>query len=87
MPADNTNQSLLKWRWMVADLRRHQVALRLRKLYPQGTIAVITMYKGQLNELLRLMPAAAGVEVLTVDSCQGSPNPGLDSHIVLQHLC
>jgi len=48
------------------------LALRLRKMYPCGSIAVITMYKGQLMELMRLMPASANVEVLTVDSCQGS---------------
>lgn len=48
------------------------VARRLRLLYPGSSIAVITMYKGQLLELMRLMPAGLGVEVLTVDSCQGS---------------
>jgi len=48
------------------------VARRLRSLYPTGSIAVITMYKGQLLELMRTMPASLGVEVLTVDSCQGS---------------
>ena len=50
-----------------------RVAARLRELHPPpATIAVLTFYKGQLSELMKAVPAALGVEVLTVDSCQGS---------------
>eukprot|EP00961_Rhodomonas_salina_P249712 3375400-Rhodomonas_salina.1 len=48
------------------------VATRLRQKHPDATIAILTFYKGQLQELMRATPAAIDVEVLTVDSCQGS---------------
>ena len=49
-----------------------RVATFLREKHATATIAVLTFYKGQLQELMRATPAALGVEVLTVDSCQGS---------------
>ncbi|KAJ1490723.1 P-loop containing nucleoside triphosphate hydrolase protein, partial [Baffinella frigidus] len=50
-----------------------RVAGFLRERYPHpATIAILTFYKGQLSELMKAVPAALAVEVLTVDSCQGS---------------
>lgn len=48
------------------------VATALRSAHPNETIAVLTFYKGQLLEVMRMLPAALKVEVLTVDACQGS---------------
>jgi len=47
-------------------------AMTLREAHPKATIAVITMYKGQLLEIMSLVPVSSNIEVLTVDSCQGS---------------
>ncbi|KAK3273602.1 hypothetical protein CYMTET_18168 [Cymbomonas tetramitiformis] len=50
----------------------YTVAAALRAQHPKATIAVLTFYKGQLVELTKQIPASLGVEVLTVDSCQGA---------------
>ena len=48
-------------------------AHRLRERHGSAaTIAALTFYKGQYVALLEAMPAALGVECLTVDACQGS---------------
>jgi hypothetical protein len=39
---------------------------------PTVTIAILSFYKAQFTLLTKLVPAALRVEVLTVDSCQGS---------------
>ena len=39
----------------------------LRTKYPDSTIAVLTLYKDQLLEIMKVMPAEWNVEVLTVD--------------------
>jgi hypothetical protein len=49
-----------------------RVVAKLREKHPAASIAALTFYKGQLQELMRATPAALQVEVLTVDSCQGS---------------
>jgi len=49
-----------------------QVATKLREKHPSASIAILTFYKGQLQEMMRSTPAALQAEVLTVDSCQGS---------------
>mmetsp|Transcript_28537 Transcript_28537/g.45829 ORF Transcript_28537/g.45829 Transcript_28537/m.45829 type:complete len:1349 (-) Transcript_28537:902-4948(-) len=49
-----------------------QVVTRLREEHPCASISVLTFYQGQLQELMRATPASLNVEVLTVDSCQGS---------------
>lgn len=49
-----------------------RVVTKLRERYPTVTIAVLTFYKGQLQEMMRATPASLQAEVLTVDSCQGS---------------
>jgi len=49
-----------------------RVVTTLRRKHPNDSIAVLTFYKGQLLELQKLLPNACEVEVLTVDSCQGS---------------
>jgi hypothetical protein len=45
---------------------------RLRAKHTKASIAVLTFYKGQLKELMEAVEASLNVEVLTVDSCQGS---------------
>lgn len=49
-----------------------QVVTNLREKHPRATIAILTFYKGQLEELMRSTPASLEVEILTVDSSQGS---------------
>lgn len=48
----------------------HKVARKLRKLYPNASIACLTLYKGQLVALKTELAANLRVEVLTVDACQ-----------------
>jgi hypothetical protein len=45
---------------------------RLRTKHPKASIAVLTFYKGQLKELMEAVESSLNIEVLTVDSCQGS---------------
>ena len=47
-------------------------AAQLRAKHPKATICILSFYKGQLNELLKTVPASLDVDVLTVDACQGS---------------
>ena len=48
-------------------------AVRLRQKHssPDTTIAILTFYRGQMQALCRVVPAALNVDVLTVDACQG----------------
>ncbi|CAE7940687.1 HCS1 [Symbiodinium sp. KB8] len=39
---------------------------------PKPSVALLTFYKGQLEELMKAVPSDLDVEVLTVDACQGS---------------
>lgn len=48
-----------------------EVAMDLRTKHPGASIAIITFYKGQLTEITKRLPAALGVDALTVDACQG----------------
>jgi len=47
------------------------VLAKLRERHPDASIAVLTFYKGQLEEMMRATPASLQVEILTVDSSQG----------------
>eukprot|EP00434_Breviolum_minutum_P001317 symbB.v1.2.001158.t1/scaffold47.1/size388503/13 len=50
-----------------------KVVSRLRERVGMGpSVAVLTFYKGQLEELMKAVPNNLDVEVLTVDACQGS---------------
>jgi len=49
-----------------------RVATKLREKHPSASVAILTFYKGQLQEMMRATPASLQAEVLTVDSCQGS---------------
>eukprot|EP00931_Biecheleriopsis_adriatica_P064713 TRINITY_DN39439_c0_g1_i3.p1 TRINITY_DN39439_c0_g1~~TRINITY_DN39439_c0_g1_i3.p1 ORF type:complete len:928 (-),score=251.86 TRINITY_DN39439_c0_g1_i3:2-2689(-) len=50
-----------------------KVCARLREqVGPEATIALLTFYKGQLEELMKALPNDLDIEVLTVDACQGS---------------
>jgi hypothetical protein len=46
-----------------------QVASRLRAQHPSASIAVLTFYKGQLQELMRCTPAALQVTLTYADIC------------------
>lgn len=48
------------------------VALGLRFKHPAASVAVLCFYKGQREAIMRLTPALAQVDVLTVDACQGA---------------
>ncbi|CAE7362521.1 SETX [Symbiodinium natans] len=50
-----------------------KVVTRLReRVGPKPSVALLTFYKGQLEELMKAVPSDLDVEVLTVDACQGS---------------
>lgn len=50
-----------------------KVVTRLReRIGPKPSVALLTFYKGQLEELMKAVPSDLDVEVLTVDACQGS---------------
>ncbi|CAK8990004.1 unnamed protein product [Durusdinium trenchii] len=50
-----------------------RVATRLReRIGMEPSVALLTFYKGQLEELMKAVPNDLDVEVLTVDACQGS---------------
>ena len=46
-------------------------AVLLRERHPEATVAILTFYRGQMDHLCKETPAALGVDVLTVDACQG----------------
>ena len=46
-------------------------AVLLRERHPEATVAILTFYRGQMVYLCKETPAALGVDVLTVDACQG----------------
>lgn len=64
------NKSYLNHAEVAACVR---VVTRLRERIGMGpSVAVLTFYKGQLEELMKAVPNDLDVEVLTVDACQGS---------------
>eukprot|EP00435_Cladocopium_sp_Y103_P023344 s762_g5.t1 len=64
------NKSYLNHAEVAACVR---VVSRLRERVGMGpSVAVLTFYKGQLEELMKAVPHDLDVEVLTVDACQGS---------------
>ncbi|CAJ1344328.1 unnamed protein product, partial [Effrenium voratum] len=50
-----------------------RVVARIReRVGPGPSVALLTFYKGQLEELMKALPSNLDAEVLTVDACQGS---------------